>query len=437
MTSLKNSQSVRLGNLQPSNNTGFGKYRLTLYLCSLCIVVFLIWSAFTTINLHVRGIGKIIPSGKIRAIQHLEGGIVKGIHIKEGQIVKEGDVLFQLENARAESDMKEIQVELSALKLKKTRLQAELDLKEELIFSENDLNKYREICNNEIQIFSIRNKEFHEKKQIFKNQMNQKVLSLDEMQSTVKNIDQEMKNAKQQLSIRKKLVKTGAISQSQYLETDSKVKSFTTRISKLRKEIPVVKSEISEILNLLEEMKQNWRYTIANELNQTELSIQKLNERIKSFNDAVNRKDVLSSINGVIKAITINTIGGVVQPGQVIAEIIPLQENLIVEAQISTEDRGKIWLGLPVIAKITAYDYSVYGGVNGKLSYISADSFIDNQNKQYYIVQIELENSTIADEKPLLPGMAAEINILANEISILDAILRPFRKLRDNAIREI
>lgn len=437
MTFLKNFQNVSLNNMQLSDNIGFGRYRLTLFLCSLCVAVFFIWSAFTTINLHVRGVGKIIPSGKIRAIQHLEGGIIKGILIKEGQIVKEGDVLFQLENARAESDMKEIQVDLNALKIKKSRLQAELDLKEVLVFPEEALNKYREICHNEMQIFNIRNKEFHEKKQIFKKQMNQKVLSLDEMQSTVKNINQEMKNAKQQLSIRKKLVKTGAISQSQYLETDSKVKSFTTRISKLQKEIPVVKSEISEILNLLEEMKQNWRYTIANELNQTELSIQKLNERIKSFNDAVNRKDVLSSINGVIKTITVNTIGGVVQPGQVIAEVIPLQENLIVEAHISTEDRGKIWLDLPVIAKITAYDYSVYGGVNGKLSYISADSFIDNQNKQYYLVQIELENAKIADDKPLLPGMAAEINILANKISILDAILRPFRKLRDNAIREI
>lgn len=437
MTSSKNYQTDNSSKLQLSDSSGFGRYRLTLALCTFCITAFLIWSAFTTIHLHVRGMGKIIPSGKIRAIQHLEGGIIKKILIKEGQIVKKNDVLFQLENIRAESDMKEVQLELSAMEIKKNRLQAELDLKDKVTFPEIFLTKYTNICTNETQIFNIRKKEFHEKKQVFKKQMNQKVLNLDEMENTVKNIYQEMNIAKQQLSIRARLMKTGAISRSQYLETDSKVKSFITRISKLKKEIPIVKSEISELLSLLEEMKQNWRANIAVELNQTDISAQKLNERIKSYNDTVNRKDVTSPINGIVKTMSVNTIGGVLQPGQVIAEIIPLQETLIVEAHISTEDRGKIWVGLPVIAKITAYDYSVYGGVKGTLSYISADSFIDNQNRQYYLVQIELKNHNIGKDKPLLPGMAVEINILANKISILDAILRPFRKLRDNAIREI
>lgn len=389
------------------------------------------------INLHVRGTGKIIPSGKIRTIQHLEGGIIKKILIKEGQIVKRGDILFQLENVRAEAEMKEIQVALNATQIKKIRLIAERDFKEKVVFPDDLTNEYATVIEAEQQLFKTRTAEFFEKQQVLKKQMNQKVLKLDEMESTVKNMRKEKENAEQQLKIRRGLLQKGAISRSQFLETDSKVKNFNTRISKLTKEIPVVKSEISETLSLLEETKQNWRYKIVDELNKADLDTQKLEERIKTFNDTVNRSDVISSINGIVKTMTINTIGGVVQPGQIIAEIIPIKENLIVEAHISTADRGKIWIGLPVIAKITAYDYSVYGGVQGKLTYISADSFIDSQNRQYYLAQVELEKSNIREDKPILPGMAVEINVLANEISILDAILRPFRKLRDNAIREI
>lgn len=415
----------------------FGKYRWSLFLASLCLVVFLLWSNFATINLHVRGVGTIIPSGKVRAIQHLEGGIIDQILVKEGQAVKKGSILFQLQNARAESDLKEIQVTLNAMKIKKMRLMAELEFQGDVKFPEGLSDDYRNIYDSEKGIFQSRSAEFHEKEQGLKKQMDQKVLKLDEIKSTIENVKKEMKNATQQLQIKKNLFKAGAISRSQYLDTDSEVKNFNTRISKLNKEMPVIKAEISEILNLLEETKQNWRYRVSEELTTVDLDIQKLNERAKSFNDAVERKDVVSPLSGIVKKVYVNTIGGVVQPGQVIAEILPLQETLIVEANILTEDRGKIWEGLPVIAKITAYDYSIYGGVDGELVYISADSFVDNQNKQFYQVKVALETTTIGSDKPLLPGMAVEINILANKVSILNAILSPFRRIRDNALREI
>lgn len=435
MTLLKNSQNLEGTKINQS--TEFGQYRFGLVVSVACIIAFIIWSSIATINLHVRGIGKIIPSGKVRSIQHLEGGIINSILIKEGQIVKQGDVLFQLENVRAESERKEIEVALSALSIKKTRLQSERDFEETVKFLEEIETNYPEITAAEKELFKTRTAEFHEKQQVLKKQMNQKVLKLDEIKTTIANITKEMANAQQQLNIRKGLLEKGAISRSQFIETDSRVKNFKTRIAKLKKESPVVKSEISEILSLLEETKQNWRYKIIDELNKVELDIQKLEERIKSYTDTIDRKDVISPINGIVKTLAFNTIGGVVKAGELIAEIIPVKETLIIEANISTEDRGKVWVGLPVIAKITAYDYSVYGGVDGKLTFISADSFIDPQNNQYYQVRVEIEKAELSANKPILPGMAVEINILANKISILDAILRPFRKLRDNAIREI
>ncbi len=401
------------------------------------MISFVLWAHFATINLHVRGIGKVIPSGKVRAIQHLEGGIIKEILVKEGQVVEKGAVLIQLQNIRAESELNEIQVSLDAMQIKKIRLQTELDEVGNLEFPVYYKENYTTICDSENQIFLSRNAEFHEKRESLKKKMNQKVLKLDEMKNTIGNIGQEMKNAKKQLAIKQRLVNTGAISRSQFLETDSEVKTFNTRIDKLQKEVPVVKAEIAEIVNILEAERQKRKSEIGEELSKIDVDIQKLDQRIKSFSDAYDRQDIVATLDGVIKKMYVNTIGGVLQPGEIIVEIIPLEETLVVEASVSTTDRGKIWVGLPVIAKITAYDYSMFGGVDGNLVYISADSFIDNQNKQFYQVRVELQKSELGKDLPVLPGMAVEINILANEISILDAILSPLRKIRNNAIREI
>lgn len=414
----------------------FSRYRWYLWLGILCVATFFLWASLTKINLHVRGPGKVIPSGKVRLIQHLEGGIINEIFVKEGQVVEAGDSLFHLANTRAESDMKEIQVALTALHIKRIRLQAERDDSAQLVYNDEVMAKHPSYVLSETQIFQSRKAELSEKVKGLEKRMSQKVLKLDELETNVANLEDEMKNAQEQLEIRKKLLRTGAISRSQYLETDSEVRNFKTRISKIRKEIPITKSELSEIVNVLGETKQKWRSQIVEEIGQINVDIQKLEERIKTFNDAVQRKDVESPINGIVKKVHINTIGGVIRPGQIIAEIIPVQETLIVEANVSTEDRGKIWVGLPVIAKITAYDYSMYGGIKGELTYISADSFIDNQNKQYYQIRVELKKSQIAEGKPIFPGMAVDVNILANEISILNSILRPIYQIRENALRE-
>ncbi len=436
MTSYKNLINKFIS-ADEDDDTGFGGYRLSLYLVVITLIIFMLWAYFAHINLHVRGIGKVIPSGKVRTIQHLEGGIIKDILIKEGQVVKKGEVLLQLQNTRVQAELKEIQVSLDAMNIKKIRLETELELKENITFPAYYLENYKTICDSEEAILKSRNAEFHENQESLKKQMNQKVLKLDEMENTIKNIKIEMKNASQQFQIKKRLFASGAISRSQFLEADSEVKNFNTRIVKLEKEVPVVKAEISEILSILEAAKQNRKSTVNEELTKTDVDIQKLTERIKSYSDAFARQDIVSTLDGVVKRMNVNSINGVLQPGEVIAEIIPIEEKLIVEANISTQDRGKIWVGLPVVAKITAYDYSIYGGVEGELVYISADSFIDSQNNQFYQVRVELQKTEIGAEHPILPGMAVEINILANKISILDAILSPIRKIRDNAIREM
>jgi len=418
-------------------NRRFETYQILLFTVVGCLCAFYIWASTTKIDQQVRGTGRIITSGKMRTIQHLENGIVKDILVKEGQSVNAGDTLFQLTNTRAESEMKEIEVASSALLLKQKRLQAERDGKATLKLDNAGISRNDNIIKAETNIFYARKSELEEKLDGFKKRMKQKVLKLDELESTISNLKRERAISKEQLSIKKKLYSSGAISRSQYLESESTVKNFDTRISKVRKEIPITKSEISEMVNLLEETKQNWRSKVVEELNTVNVDINKLGERIVTFSDAVSRTDIQAPIPGIINKLHVNTIGGVIQSGQSLAEIIPVEEKLIVEGQITTENRGKIWLGLPVSANISAYDYSIYGSLKGSLTYISADSFVDNQGNSYYQIRVALDAAELSADTPIVPGMTADINILASKISVMRALLKPLDQIRENALREL
>ena len=418
-------------------NRRFETYRILLFVIVACLCTFFLWASTTQIDQQVRGTGRIITSGKIRTIQHLENGIVKEILVQEGKSVKAGDTLFQLTNTRAESEMKEIAVASSALLVKQKRLQAERDGKTKFRLNNEGNKNSDNIIRAETNIFDARKSELEEKLDGFKKRMKQKVLKLDELESTITNLKKERGVSKEQLSIKKKLYSSGAVSRSQYLEADSTVKNFDTRISKTRKEIPITKSEISEIANLLEETKQNWRSKVVEELNTVNVDINKLRERIVTFSDAVSRTAIQAPINGIINKLHVNTIGGVIQSGQTLVEIIPVEEKLVVEGQIATENRGKIWLGLPVAANITAYDYSIYGSLKGELTYISADSFSDNQGNNYYQIRVTLDNAALSEDMPVVPGMTVDLNILASKISVMRALFKPLDQIRENALREL
>jgi membrane fusion protein, adhesin transport system len=413
------------------------QYRPLFWALVIFLLFFSWWASTTEIDQHVRGIGKIIPAGKTRVIQHLEGGIITDILVSEGEKITEGQVLFHIANKGAEAELRELGIAVSSLELRKVRLQAEKSENTETVEFPEELEKrHPAIAESERRIFEARQAEINEKIDGLEKRMRQKVLKLDELNTNIKNLRQELSVAREQLEIKTQLRKTGAISRSQYLETESEVKNFNTRIAKVEKEIPITKSELGEIINLLEETKQNWQSKIAEDINSINVDLRKIEERIAALSDEVNRTAVISPVNGVVNKLNFNTIGGVVQPGAPIAEIIPLEETLVLEGRISTNDRGKVWPGLPVVAKITAYDYTIYGGIDGVLTYISADSFIDNQNQEYYQVRVTLKTEKMSEDKPVFPGMTAEMSILAGKISVMHALLKPIFNIRENALRE-
>ena len=411
-------------------------YKTVLWLISGIIIAFFLWAGFTSIPQQVHGMGRVIPSGKMRSIQHLEGGIVSEIHTSEGKKVKKGDILFTIINKRAEAELGEAAIALDYLKIKKMRLEAEMANEQTLDLPDAIEAKHAEITASELSLFNSRNEQFNEKMHGLDERFKQKLLKLRELNNTVSNLKQEAAVADQQLAIKTRLRNNGAISESQYLETQSQVKNFITQIQRTQADIPITNAELAETKNLIEETKKIRQSEIAEELNGVNLDIKRQSERITANRDQVDRTVINSPVNGIINKLYINTVGGVIAPGSVMAEIIPIGETLVVEGRIATNDRGKIWLGLPVVIKITAYDYSTYGGAKGELTHISADSFVDNKNNEFYQVRVTLDSDKLAQDKPIYPGMTVNLNILSTNVSVLRSILKPLWNIKDEAMRE-
>lgn len=411
-------------------------YRPVLLLVICLFFSFISWASLTEIDQQVRGTGRVIPSGKARMVQHLEGGIIDQILIKEGQKIEADQPMFIISNERAENDLDELDITLASYTIKQTRLKAELNKQNTIDFDPESIEKYPSIVVSEKQLFEARRSSFKEKIKSMEEKFRQKSLKLVDLNTRVKNLKEELEIAKEQLEIKRRLFEAGAMSRSRFLDAQSEVKDFNTRISRVDKEIPVVIAERAEADNLLEEYRQAYYSEVLDQLQEVQFDIKKVSERIASLQDQVTRTSVKSPIKGIVNKLHINTIGGVVQPGAVMAEVIPVDETLIVEGQISTEDRGKVWPSLPVTVKITAYDYTIYGGLDGTLTNVSADSFLDKQNNEYYQVFVTLEGQSLGPDKPVYPGMIAEINIKTGKISVLSSILRPFWEIKDNALRE-
>jgi membrane fusion protein, adhesin transport system len=411
-------------------------HRLLLLLMVLCVVGFWGWAALSSIDQQVRGQGSIVPSGQAKVIQHLEGGIVTSILVEEGQQVDTGQPMFRISNQQAESDSRELQLQAASIRLQIRRLEAERDGNDAPDFKGLTENAPAGTVENEQQIFRAHTQNFRDNLNILQDQVHQKELKLEDSQTQLSNLQNELKVANDQLAINERLREAGAISETRYLQSKSAKQDVTTRVGVVEKSMPVTRAEMNEATNRIKELGQKHRGEILDDLRKAQLALGQIDERMKTPDDKIRRTTVTSPIRGIVNKLFITTVNGVVKPGDRLVEIVPLDDKLIIEARVPTKDRGLIWNGLPTLVKISAYDYALYGGIKGKVIEISPDTLIDEHGAPYYRVRVSLEKNKIADNLPLFPGMTADVNILSGKITILQYLLRPIWNVKENALRE-
>ena len=411
-------------------------HRLVTWPIMAFMVVFIIWAALSKIDETVRGGGRVIPSGQTKIIQHLEGGIISEILVEEGDSVKKGQALFKLSQAFFLSDQNEKKIELYALLAQKSRLQAEIKEKNRVYFDEKLKKFIPEIIANEKSIFRSDREEFRGELALIQDNKDKKTYKITEMRNKLQNLDLELAIAKENVSIQNNLVRQGASSRQMYLTELAKKQSLVTQQQSLKNSIPVAEEELQEATKKYENFRSKEHSKQLKELSKVRVAINKLLEKDKANSDREIRKTIISPVNGQVKKLSFHTIGGIIKPGDTVAEITPLDGSLMIEAKIKTSDRGLVWVGQDVSVEVTAFDTSRYGTLDGKLIYISSDSFMDNNGNSFYEAKVKTTKSNFGEDNNVLAGMIANINIKTGKKSILEYILKPLKDIQSKSLRE-
>lgn len=407
-----------------------------IFLVIVLMLSFGFWAGFSDIDQHVRATGRIVPAGNTRTVQHLEGGIIEQILVEEGETVKAGDALFLIANTRVRTTLVEGELQQSALMIKRIRLLSEVNGEGTVAFPESLKQAQPEFVKAEAALYSERRQEYLEQLTGLQARKEQKEFEITAIKSRIENAEEELTVLHRQEQIRKGLFKSGVISEESYLKVKGELVRKQSDAKNAQMQLPIVTAELSEASSEIAETKNAYVSTARSELNEVEISLSSIQQRLEALFDEVKRSKIVSPIDGRVNQLFVNTEGGVSQPGAPLAEITPAREVLVVEGNISTKDRGKVWPELKAMTHISAYDHALYGGLEGRLSYISPDTFSGDDKTQYYKIRVALSSDRFDDERVVRPGMSAEINILTGRISILDALLKPLTRLRGTALRE-
>ena len=402
----------------------------------LMILTFLLWAGVSEIDQHVRAAGRVVPAGNARTVQHLEGGIVMEILVAEGDEVIAGDPLFQIANTGVRTTLQEGELQQLSLMIKRERLLAEVSGAERIAYSAHLETEQPEFVIAERELFALRRQEHLERLHGLKTRHEQKRLEIEALQSRVSNMAAETSVLQRQVQIKRGLYESGVLSEASFLQVKGELVRLQADRKNAQMQIPIVSAEMDEAASEMAETERQFASSAKTELNEVEVALSSIKERLAALSDEVERSEIVSPIDGRVNQLFVNTVGGVSQPGAPLAEITPAREALVVEGNMSTADRGKVWPELKTLTHVSAYDHALYGGLEGRLAYISPDTFTSSDAKEFYKIRVALDSDRFDEERVVRPGMTAEINILTGRISVLGALLKPLTRLRSAALRE-
>nr|WP_090447983.1 HlyD family type I secretion periplasmic adaptor subunit [Pseudomonas benzenivorans] len=412
--------------------------RLTIWGLIAFVAFCLLWAHFAVVDEVTRGDGKAIPSSRLQKIQNLEGGIVSELFVREGQVVNIGDPLLRLDDTRFASNVGETEADRLALLLRVERLSAEVQGRE-LQVADEVREKAPRQAENEEQLFNSRRQQLQDEVAGLEQQLVQRRQELREFASKQVQFRNSLGLLRQEIQMSEPLVAEGAISQVEVLrlkraEVESRGQLEATTLA-----MPRAEAAITEAERKIDETRGRFRSEALAELNEARTELSKIQSTGKALEDRVNRTLVTSPVRGIVKQLLVNTIGGVIQPGSDLVEIVPLDDNLLVEARIRPQDIAFLHPGQEAMVKFTAYDYTIYGGLKAELVQIGADTVTDDDGNSFYVIKLRTDRSHLGSvEQPLLiiPGMVASVDIITGKKSVLSYLLKPIIRARAEALRE-
>lgn len=410
--------------------------RIVIWLSVASVAVLLLWSAFAVLDEVTRGEGKVIPSRQIQILQSLDGGIVSEILAREGQTVKVGDLLLKVDPTRMVSSLRENQSQYLALLAKGARLRA---LAEGSRFSPPDevVKQAPEIVEQERSLYESRRAELDATIGVARQQSAQRSQELVSVRARREQASQSYTLTAKELEMTRPLVRTGAVSDVELLRLERDVARYRGERDSANSDIPRLESAVAESARKIQEVELTFRNTARSELSEVNAKLNALSEGSTALEDRVKQTEIRSPVNGTVKQLKVNTVGGVVQPGKDVIELVPSDDALLLEARVLPRDIAFLRPGQKALVKFTAYDFAVYGGLDATLEQIGADSVVDEKGNAFFVVKVRTLSNTIGQQKlPIIPGMVAEVDILTGKKTVLSYLLKPILRAKAKALTE-
>jgi len=410
--------------------------RVLVWLSVATVLVLLVWAGLASLDEVTRGEGKVIPSRQIQVLQSMDGGIVSEILVREGQTVKAGDLLLKVDPTRMVSSLRENRSQYLALLAKAARLKALAD-GARFIPPEGMDKEAPEIVEQERQLFESRRSELDATVGVARQQASQRTQELVSVKARREQAAQSYTLTARELEMTRPLAKSGAVSDVELLRLERDVARYRGERDSANSDIPRIEAAIAEAMRKIQEVELAFRNTARSELSETNAKLSALSEGSTALADRVKQTDIRSPVNGTVKQLRVNTVGGVVQPGKDLIELVPSDDALLLEARVLPRDIAFLRPGQKAMVKFTAYDFATYGGLDATLEHISADSVLDDKGNAFFLVRVRTLSTSLGPQKlPIIPGMVAEVDILTGKKTVLSYLLKPILRAKANALTE-
>ncbi|MCW8896125.1 HlyD family type I secretion periplasmic adaptor subunit [Sulfurimonas sp.] len=402
------------------------------------VAAFLIWASLAEIDEITRGDGDVIPYGQNQIIQNLEGGIVESILVEEGQVVKAGEVILKINNAKSTSESRTNEMKYYELEAKSLRLRAQANQTPFKAPTVEDKEFARQIKLSE-NIYNSNKKEFDAKDNSYINQIKQKTQAFKEASARVKSLQKSLEFVTEEIQMTAPMVREGIKSKVDFLKLKREANSIENDIEAAKLSLPRLQATIDEFKNKRKESRQLFINTAKEELSEVLAEISRLQTQQIAFSDQVNRTMVKSPVEGIVQKLFVNTVGGVIKPGADLVEIVPTNKKLFLEIKIKPSDIAFIHPGAEAKVKVSAYDFAIHGGLVGKVVNISPDTITDKKENTFYLIHVVTEKNYLGTkEHPLkiIPGMTVNVDIVTGQKTVMQYILKPILKSKQYVFSE-
>lgn len=417
------------------------KSRQIIWMIAALIVATIIWAALAKLDQVVTGQGVLVPAASVQKVQSLDGGILRKLHVEQGDLVKQGQLLATLDETRARASFAEAKAEQDTLVAKRLRLQTQLT-----VIAANTINKAYilpaelALQANTLADYSAEMGELERRLAKAQEDIVQQKGDLAEANKNYQTFNSSVSLLQQEYKLTQQAVDSGALSESELRKLEREKVKAEGQLESAYIKLDSLRSMVSETKQSKDLIFDEFRRQSQSALSDTDARLARLEQLLAGLNDQLEETKLYASMAGVVKTIALPSIGGVVRPGETLLEIVPNNGMLLVETKVKPKDIAQLVVGQEAVVKFSAYDFVIYGGVKGELVHISADATIDERDGAFFIVHIAATSdswkSDAWQDKPIISGMQAEVDILAGSKTVLQYWLKPLLRARAVAMRE-